>query len=330
MRRASRLGSPKLAEPRAVDVLLLSSLYDFSTDLVCEALRKIGVTYLRINRETIAAAKFRLDPVNALAYYEFEGNRWECGSRLRSVWYRQPIFLRNTPGVALSLDEQLSRSQWSAMLRGLTVFDEAFWINHPRATYLAESKPYQLRCASKLGFLTPSTLMTNDASAPLKQKVGDPFILKSVDTVLLREGDDQLFTYSSIVSVADVLASEFQSAPSTCQELLRPKLDLRVTVLAGKAYCIAVTKGGAWIDGDWRLISKDDLAYTDYILDPIDKERCVALVKNLGLQYGAIDLALTPHGTYFIEINPTGEWGWLDAPLRPIANDIAQLLVESR
>jgi len=46
----------------------------------------------------------------------------------------------------------------------------------------------------------------------------------------------------------------------------------------------------------------------------------------LGLTYGAIDLAVSGDTVHFIEINPTGEWGWLDGPDRPIAKAIVDEL----
>ena len=39
-----------------------------------------------------------------------------------------------------------------------------------------------------------------------------------------------------------------------------------------------------------------------------------------------IDLAVVDGRTWFIEINPTGEWGWLDTEARPIAAAIAEML----
>lgn len=37
------------------------------------------------------------------------------------------------------------------------------------------------------------------------------------------------------------------------------------------------------------------------------------LVQKLGLLYGAIDLALLEDDSYvFFEINPNGQWGWLE------------------
>lgn len=46
----------------------------------------------------------------------------------------------------------------------------------------------------------------------------------------------------------------------------------------------------------------------------------------MGLVYGAIDLAVSGDRFIFIEINPTGEWGWLDNPERPLAKAIAAAL----
>lgn len=38
------------------------------------------------------------------------------------------------------------------------------------------------------------------------------------------------------------------------------------------------------------------------------------LTKTLGLAYGAIDMIVTPDGEYvFLEINPTGQYQWLEA-----------------
>jgi glutathione synthase/RimK-type ligase-like ATP-grasp enzyme len=228
-----------------------------------------------------------------------------------------------------SIDEQLDRSQWSAFLRGLAVFDRAMWVNHPQASYMAESKPYQLRIAHKLGFHIPGTLITNDAAALSTSTIGDPFILKSIDTILLRDGDDEIFAYSSVVTKQECLDAEFSSIPSISQCLLQPKVDLRVTVIGETVHAIEITDKGQNIHGDWRLLQRDRLWYQDTEISNEETRLCVELVRTLGLRFGAIDMARTSAGNYFIEINPTGEWGWLDRPSRPISGDIASLLAQA-
>ena len=52
------------------------------------------------------------------------------------------------------------------------------------------------------------------------------------------------------------------------------------------------------------------------------------LARRLGLSFAAIDLVETPEGTFFIEVNPTGEWGWLSNPEQPIDFAIAAWLAQ--
>ena len=48
-------------------------------------------------------------------------------------------------------------------------------------------------------------------------------------------------------------------------------------------------------------------------LDNTTSERCIRLVKSLDLRYGAIDLVIERNGAItFLEVNPTGEWYWIE------------------
>jgi hypothetical protein len=315
-----------VTSPSSVEVLILANLHDFPTDRVCVELDKLGVRYVRLNRETLSEAALRLDPVAPRLQIALEGRRWSVDETLKAVWWRQPTFLRNTPHQPLSLDEQLDRSQWPAFLRGLMLFDEALWINDPAATYRAECKPWQLRQAARLGFETPPTLITNDPEAPVPAQLGKTVAVKSVDTVLLREGDRQFFAYTQLLDWSICATPALRAAPVLAQAVIAPKLDLRVTVLGDRVWAVAVEADGVGVEGDWRLRKKDQLAYPAFMLPAEVAERCVALVAQMGLVYGAIDLALREGRFVFIEINPTGEWGWLDTPDRPIAAAIAQAL----
>ena len=308
------------------DVLVLSSLYDLSSDLVCDELRTLGVDFVRINSETLPNSRVRFDPAASTMEFSIDRYRWELTPDVGSIWFRQPVFLRETAGRPLSLEQQLSRSQWSAFMRGMTVFEDALWVNHPAKTYLAECKPYQLRCAAKLGFLVPATTITNDLDALRSPDLGDPFVLKSIDTALLQDGPDELFAYSSIVSAQECAEQDFAAVPSTCQKLIHPKIDLRVTVIGAAVFCVAITNRDTGIEGDWRLTARENLRYSDFVLPSEEEQRCKLLVQALGLEFGAIDLVATPTGIYFIEINPTGEWSWLNSAERPIAATLARLL----
>ncbi|KAB0497179.1 RimK-like protein [Pseudomonas lini] len=304
-------------------VLILSSLLDFPTDRICHHLTNQKVPFLRINRDALNDLSITVDPIKGAMICRHGRQSWFIDESLRSVWWRQPTFLRNSPNAALLLEEQLKHSQWEAFMRGLMLFDDAVWNNHPAATYQAESKPYQLRKAAKLGFSVPLTIITNDRYAEVSKLISEDIAIKSIDTLLLRENSKQHFGYTTLTTWSECADEFLHLAPVTCQSIITPKIDLRVTVIGNKLWCDEIRMSGDGIDGDWRLIKKDELVFRSFSLPTDIEKKCFLLVKNLGLRYGAIDLAFSEGVFWFIEINPTGEWGWLDRPGRGISEAIA-------
>jgi glutathione synthase/RimK-type ligase-like ATP-grasp enzyme len=122
-----------------------------------------------------------------------------------------------------------------------------------------------------------------------------------------------MFTYSTMVSGQELLHSEIKIAPIVVQEYLSGKTDLRVTVVGNNIFAVSITKQGDALVGDWRKGNKDNLDYTFVELPQTVKARIMALMQSLDLSFGGIDIALVRGVYYFIEVNPTGEWGWLRA-----------------
>ncbi|CDH04683.1 conserved hypothetical protein [Xenorhabdus bovienii str. oregonense] len=218
-------------------ILIISSVYDFSTDLVVQRLEHNGDNYIRLNKEQLCDYEIFLDPVNATLMVKGEHVDVEI-SKIKSVWFRQPVFLRNTPGRSININEQLSLSQWNAFLRGLMVFNESYWMNWPQATYAAESKPYQLITAKNIGFSVPQTIISN--SLGFDRLHSSKFIIKSIDTVLLKENDDCYFTYTSKANPEDFSLERTRQSPITFQKYIEDKLDVRVTVIDSKVYAVAI------------------------------------------------------------------------------------------
>jgi len=63
---------------------------------------------------------------------------------------------------------------------------------------------------------------------------------------------------------------------------------------------------------DWR-VSQDGLKHSIYMLPEDISANCINLLRELDLNFGAIDLILNENGEYvFLEINPNGQWAWLE------------------
>ncbi len=288
-------------------VLVLSNKYDYSTDYICIELEKRDIPYLRINRDMFDSYEILVDlqckqmtiVVNDLTYLISD-------DILEAVYFRAPVFLRNSK--PYSVNEQLERGQWSSFIRNLIIFDKAKWINHPVKTYRAENKLFQLRVAADVGLEVPYTWCGNVAPEELPD---EKYVVKSLDTALFYDNGSEMFTYSSIVCRDELKTVQIQDAPVIIQQFVRDKIDIRVTFVDGRMFPISIKDNTGGITGDWRKTPKETLRYSLIsIPEDVQKKLCL-LMEEMELSLGGIDLALSNDKYYFIETNPTGEWGWL-------------------
>ena len=293
-----------------IEYLILSSSIDFSTDLICYELHKRNKRFLRLNRDYFRKYEILCSLQESTMFVKIDEMEYSISNdTIKGIYFRAPVFLRSHK--KYNLNEQLYRSQWSSFIRNLISFDKAKWINHPVSTYQAENKMYQLKCAKEIGLNVPKTYIGNVLPQHISSCTN--YIVKSLDTALFYIDSQELFTYSSIVNGEELLDANIKDAPIILQECLEDKQDLRVTVVGDKLFSISITNKGKNIYGDWRKISKNDLVYKEINLPKDIATKILKLMKQLGLVFGGVDLAVMDNKYYFIEVNPTGEWGWLSS-----------------
>lgn len=296
-----------------IDYLIVSSTIDFSTDLVCYQLMKDNEKFYRLNRDEFLKHKIIVDLQKKSMIISIDKEEYEAEfENLKGIFFRAPVFLRTQAKAELTVGEQLERNQWSSFLRNLIVFKNAKWINNPVNTYRAENKIFQLRVAEESGLIIPLTYVANFIDIK-KMKSDKKYIVKSLDTALFYdiENGKEMFTYSNVVSGEELQKYDLASAPVFIQEFLNPKVDCRITYVDGKIFPVKILQNGQGMYGDWRL-RKEELEYVPFELPTYVKDAVCKLMKTLNLNFGGIDLAVCADKYYFIEVNPTGEWGWLE------------------
>lgn len=286
-------------------VLLISNRYDFSTDFIAVELDKQNIEYIRINRDELKDYSIEFNPITPEIIGQYKDYSFTISTKyLKSIYYRAPTFLRDIFQEGLTEDEQLVRTQWTAFVRSLCVFETVKWFNNPTDIYKAEIKPYQLFLAKKLGMRVPKTIISNKTL-----NIGCEYqAIKSIDTAIVSKGDEEGFVYTEIYKQNEIKQEKY-SSPFFNQEGLIPKIDIRVTVIEKNVVAIKISSDNG-IDEDWRRY-KNELKYTVFELPKNIKKFCIDYTNKLNLNFGAIDLILHNDEYYFIEINPTGEWSWL-------------------
>jgi hypothetical protein len=211
-------------------------------------------------------------------------------------------------------------SEWFAVLSDLLRLDQRRWIpGTPSAIRKADGKLGQLKIARALGFAVPEHLVTNDpdqalafaarfegaviAKAPSIELAGQ-FMPRGLGVYTLAPGPRMWAAIESI-----------RHAPVMLQQRITKRFELRVTVVGARVFAAAIhSQATRRTQLDWRHYDHEHTPYTAHELPDDVAARCAALVRTLGLAYGAIDLIVTPEGEHvFLEINPNGQWGGIES-----------------
>ncbi|MCG3776438.1 MAG: hypothetical protein JW395_3297 [Nitrospira sp.] len=186
--------------------------------------------------------------------------------------------------------------------------------------------------AARLGFRVPPTIISNQPSRVREFANGRQVVAKAVSSgyVQAPEGNRAIFT--SVVPDTDFEDLDgLRLAPVIFQELIPKSRDIRVTVVGQQVFAAEIlSQERASSRIDWRATDDPNLEHRPHVLPESVGAACIYLVRELGLRFGAIDLALTTAGDYvFFEINPNGEWAWIEDQCGyPIAHTIALFLAK--
>ena len=243
------------------------------------------------------------------------------------AWIRRP----GKPSVTPDMDPAVA--EWADMecrhvVRGLYEhIPHARWISQPSAIERANTKPWQLRIARELGFSVPPYVLTTDpdAARAFIRRHDHAVIAKSLARPFLvwpQEAEAQVMYTRLLDREAEAELAHVRNAPTFFQKYIVKEADLRVIVIGEEVFAVEIASGqNANTAVDFRVIDPFDLPHRVVTLSPQLNDACVALTKRLGLAFGAIDIVRDADGGHhFLEINPNGQWMWLEwmtgVPLR--------------
>lgn len=258
-------------------------------------------------------------------------------SEVSGVWYRRMRYGAKIPNTMDKQYREASINESRATVRGMIASLPGFHFDPISNVERTHHKQLQLQIARKIGLLTPRTLTTNNAEAVKKfasECHQQGIVTKMLSSfAIFGEQGEQFFVFTSPVKNEDLQNLEgLRFCPMTFQENVPKALELRITIVGTHVFTAAVNsqscQGATY---DWR---KQGRALKDsweaYDLPEDVEKKLLQLMANFGLNYGAVDMIVTPDGKYvFLEINPVGEFFWLEifSPYFPISQAIAQILL---
>lgn len=231
------------------------------------------------------------------------------------IWYRRV----RTPSKPDNMDDGVYKfclQENRAALLGSIMGLAGRWMSHPAAVWQAEYKPFQLSLAAELGLQIPRTIVTNDPQT-IRQAFTDfgEMVVKPTRIGYLTHKGEEFAVFTS--RVLEQHLQELDSAhwsPAIYQALVPKIFDLRITIVGHKIFAAAIdSQSDPSATVDWRQTDNPRLPHHSITLPEGVAELLFHMINSLQLTFGAIDMIQTPGGEYvFLEVNPSGQWLWLD------------------
>jgi hypothetical protein len=192
----------------------------------------------------------------------------------------------------------------------------------------------QLVAAGQVGFEIPETLVTTDPDEFLdfRARHDGLVVTKVIEQVGFRLPTRDFFRYTERVPARSLGYSDaIRFCPVIVQPLVPKALELRVTVVGDQAFAAELdSQVHRRASDDWRR-ERDIRAvpHRRHTLPAREAAACVRLTRQLGLNFSAIDLIVTPDGRYvFLEANADGEFRWIETLTGlPISEALCDLLL---
>ncbi|WP_312391075.1 MvdC/MvdD family ATP grasp protein [Chryseobacterium sp.] len=311
-------------------ILCITHSHDFyNIDIFFDYLKEKNIPYFRLNS----------DHLNHLQKIDVNENSFELtdesGSKIHSkdikaVWHRKSWRI-NIPE---ELDENYERiflKEYAALRENLmSTLEHIPWINpFESEKKIDRNKMLQLKIAKKHNLIIPKTLFSNDEekiTTFFHQHCNGKAVAK-LHGVITKSMNGENFLSTTVIDENNLeFIADIAYCPMIFQPYINKEYELRIVYIDGEFFTGKINNSE---NPDWR-IAHGNFFWSEYDLPEHIKASLTAMMKEMDLYLGAIDMIKGRDGKYyFLEVNPQGEWGMLQKELNfPIAQRIADNLIK--
>lgn len=293
-------------------LLILTSDKDLTADFLIVELINRNLPYFRLNAEDLTTAGFTFSLAENNVRREISvGTRTLDLGEVKAVWYRRAIHPRPTADLSPA-ERVFVAGELRHLSMGLVLNPDVIWVNPIANVSVAELKLYQLQVARQLGFRVPRTLVSGDPAKLRSFAAANPSgtICKPIFHGLFVDEAASYAVYTRRVASESFDSDSLVTCPVLLQEEIPRTADVRATFIGQKCF-VAEIKGDSSLV-DWRN-PETPVCYSRSSLSSDVEVMCRDMLARLGLRYGAFDFVRRADGELvFLEVNPTGEWAWLE------------------
>ncbi len=303
-------------------VLVLTNTEDGAhSEVVISKLRAGGERVFRMNSDRIStgALKIKLVADSRDTNFVFEDNGDRLVSEeIGSVWYRRPNHFNLS--IRDPVQKAYAEREITSLLEGLwtLVSPEVVWVSKPSALEAGRKKVNQLKLGREMGLRIPRTVVSNDPAEvrSFYEDCGGKMIFKAIYHEFLNYGDKAFNIPTTLIQPQHLDRLDLvRNMPALFQEFIEKRYEFRVTVVGEQVFAVKIdSQSNPLTVVDWRNPACiNDLSYSVAELPGGVTDVCIEMLRRLDLAFGAFDFVVSTAGElYFLEVNPNGQWYWLE------------------
>lgn len=305
-------------------IILLSSEFDYSTNMVAKWLDYLNQPFLRINKED---NKYCLDFIgkNKIYFRNKVTNEKINILDAHSCWWRRNGISKNILPISVVDDGALSdllnvkiRNESSSLIEYIQKSLYNSCSINLGAPFFNLNRLHILDLASQLGLATPEWMVTGSSTHILNyQRQAQSVVTKAIDNGIYDEfNNKRYYTYTELLDPCFFNdESPVELFPSLVTKTVKKKFEIRSFYLADIFYSMAIFSQQDEITTiDFRK-GNGSSQTEPYQLPRVIEDKLRTLFKRLSLNSGSADLIVTDTNDYvFLEINPVGQFAMTSIP----------------
>lgn len=299
-------------------ILIITSSFDFTADYIINKYKAVTLFY-----------RFNTDLFNEYEIIIDEKSGWIINNRfwtlkeedVYSIYYRKPTLPKLEEYD--SIYHGMMYREMITIINGIVEVFKGRCLTKPSKLRNAENKVYQLSIARQLGFKLPKSLITNSPDAAKKFNDSNKSIVKPISIGKINTKNNIEYIQTNIVN-DDFNIEDIVLSPAYFQEYVNKDFEVRVTVINDMFYNVKIVSSDKI---DWRKTNSKNI-YENMELPKEIKEKCNKMLKIMKIDFGAFDFIVYNNEYFFLEVNPNGQWYWLEEALKlNISDSIHKYLV---
>lgn len=295
-------------------ILIITCSYDKTIDYIIEK-NKYRANFFRFNVDLFT--DYGITISNSYWEISYRNNTINSNTTL-SIYYRKPTF-PDTSDFAPEY-RRIINSDILAIIDGLANSFSGVVLTKPYLLRQAENKIFQLIYAKSHSILMPKSFIGNNDHWKC---INDQRIIKPISVGKIETSSGIAIIQTNLMHENDSYDSP-ELTPVYIQEYIKKSFEVRITVVDDDFFAVKIVSDNMI---DWRAGNNNQYEIIDI---PIEIKKCIKMMmKDFQLRFGAIDYIVDVDGKwYFLEINPNGQWQWLECILGlSISDSIMNMLL---